>query len=709
MPAPYEAYSQTALVLVQRCRTISSLKKARQLHALMLTTTDIGLQSPFLYNNIISIYARCGSLRDSQQVFDTMPHRNLVSFNTLIAGYSRVPNNATLALRLYNEMEIRGLRPSSLTFTSLLQASALLEDGLVGSSLHAQAVRLGLLNEICVQTSMLNMYSSCGDMYSADLVFEEIADKDDVAWNSLIVGNLKNDKVQESLRLYSEMLRIGFTPTKVTYSLILNACSQLKDYQSGRSIHAHVIVRNVSADLYLENALLDMYCNAGDTNTAYRIFCRMENPDLVSWNSMMAGYSENKDGKKAMHLFVHLQEMCFLKPDEYTYAAIISATGAFPYSNFGKPLHALVTKVGFDRSVFVGSNLLSTYFKNNDTEAAQKAFYSISQKDAVLWTEMITGYSKVADARGAIRCFSEMYHGGYKVDNYVLSGVLSACADLAILRQGEMIHSYAVKLGYDTDTSVSGSLVDMYAKNGSLECAQVVFSQVSNPDLECWNAMLGGYSRHGMVVEALKLLEEILEQGLIPNQVTFLSLLSACSHSRSFEKAKIIWNYMVNVGLTPGPKHYSCMVTLLSRAALLEEAEEIINKSPYVEDNLELWRTLLSSCVMNGNLEVGIRAADEVSKLDAEQGPTLILLSNLYAAAGRWADVAEIRKKLKGLMLQKEPGLSWIDAKHDISVFSSGDRSHPKIVEVQAELDGLRMNMGRTEIDDSEAGESMLL
>lgn len=641
-------------------------------------------------------------------MFDKMPHRNLVSFNTLITAYSRVPKDAILAINLYDEMLTRELRPSGLTFTSLLQASSLLQNGLLGSLLHAQAMRLGLLGEICVQTSLLNMYSNCGDMYSAELIFGEMVDRDEVAWNSLIVGNLKNGKEEESFCRFSEMLRVGVAPTKVTYSLILNACSQLRDYQSGRLIHAHLIVRNVTADLYLENALLDMYCNAGDTNIAYRIFCGMENPDLVSWNSMMSGYAVNKDGEKAMHLFVQWQKMCFLEPDEYTYAAIILATGAFPYSNYGKPLHAMVTKAGFERSVFVGSNLVSMYFKNNDTEAAQKAFYSISHNDAVLWTEMITGYSKVADAKGAILCFSEMYHEGYKADNYVLSGVLSACADLAVLRQGEMIHSYAVKLGYDIETCVSGSLVDMYAKNGSLECAQLVFSQVSNPDLECWNAMLGGYSRHGLVMEALELLEEIFQQGLIPNQVTFLSLLAACSHNRLVEKAKFLWNYMHNIGLIPGPKHYSCMVALLSRAALLEEAEDIINKSPYVEHNLELWRTLLSASVINGNLEVGLRAADEVLKLDAEQGPTLVLLSNLYAATGRWADVAIIRKKMKGLMLQKEPGMSWIEDKHDIVTFSSGDQSHPQIVEVQTELHGLKMNMVKTVVDNNEAGENML-
>jgi pentatricopeptide repeat protein len=258
-------------------------------------------------------------------------------------------------------------------------------------------------------------------------------------------------------------------------------------------------------------------------------------------------------------------------------------------------------------------------------------------------------------------------------------------------------------LGYDVEMSVSGSLIDMYAKNGSLEAAYMMFSQVSNPDLKCWNSMLGGYSHHGMVDKALKLFEEIIKQGLVPNQVTFLSLLSACSHSRLVEQGKLLWNYMNRIGLVPGPKLYSCMVTLLSRAALLEEAEEIINKSPYFEDNIELWRTLLSACVINKNLKVGVRAAEEVLRLNAEDGPTLVLLSNLYAAAGRWDEVAEIRRKMRGLMLEKGPGLSWIEAKNDIHVFSSGDQSHPQVDQVQAELHRLKGNMIITENDDSEA------
>ncbi|XP_047177504.1 pentatricopeptide repeat-containing protein At3g50420 [Vigna umbellata] len=687
--------------LLQKCTSVTSIREARQLHALILTTTTVfNSQSPFVYNNILSMYARCGSLTDSHLVFDKMPRRTVVSYNALFAAYSRASSNhAISALELYIQMETKGLRPSSMTFTSLLQASSLLQHWWFGSSLHAKAFKLGL-NDICFQTSLLNMYSTCGDLSSAELVFGDMIDRDDVAWNSLIVGYLKNNKIKEGFRLFITMMRVGFVPTQFTYCMVLNACSHLKDYRSGRLIHAHVIVRNVPVDLHLQNALLDMYCNIGNTRTAYEIFSRMECPDLVSWNSMIAGYSENEDGKNAMNLFVQLREMCFPEPDDYTYASIISATGAFPSSSYGKSLHAEVIKMGFERSMFVGSTLVSMYFKNHESEAARRVFYSISVKDVILWTEMITGYSKTTDGIRAIRCFFEMVHEAHEVDDYVLSGVFSACADLALLRQGEIIHCYAVKLGYDVEMSVSGSLIDMYAKNGSLEAAYLVFSQVSDPDLKCWNSMLGGYSHHGMVEEALKLFEEILKQGLIPDQVTFLSLLSGCSHRRWVEQGNFLWNYMNRIGLIPGPKHYSCMVNLFSRAALLEEAEEIINKSPYTEDNLELWRTLLSACVINKNFKVGIHAAEEVLRLKAEDGPTLVLLSNLYSAARRWDKVAEIRRNMRGSILEKDPGLSWIEAKNGIHVFSSGDHSHPKADEVQAELHRLKRNMIRTGNDD---------
>ncbi|PON54035.1 Tetratricopeptide-like helical domain containing protein [Parasponia andersonii] len=705
MPASYEASSLAALV--QKCTSVASLKQARQLHALLLTTTTVVWRSPYLYNNIISMYSRCRSVGDARKMFEKMPQRNVVSFNALIAACSRVPDHAVSALKMSTQMGVECVSPNGSTFTSLFQASSVLEDWLVGSLIHAQVVKFGYLNDQRVQTSLLGMYSKCGDLHAAGKVFGWLVDKDVVAWNSIMYGNLKNDEAEKGLHLYEDMLRTGVTPTQFTYSMVLNVCSRVGDYQLGQLTHARVIVSISEADLTLQNALLDMYCNCGDIETAFTLFRRMENKDLVSWNSMISGYIENGDGEKAMYVFVRLRGISFFKPDQYTFAAVISATAGCLACGYGKPLHAQVIKEGFEKSVFVGSTLVSMYFKNGEAESADKVFHSISEKDVVLWTEMITSNSRLAQGNNAIKFYYKMCREGNKVDSFALSGALSACADLAILKQGEMIHSQAIKTGYEAEMSVCGSLVDMYGKNGIVEAACSVFSQASNPDLKCWNSILGGFSHHGMAEEALDIFNGIRKHGLNPDQVTFLSLLSACNHGGLVEKGKFFWNYMQECGIMPGPKHYCCMVSLLSRAGLLDEAEEMIPKSPVSEDNAELWRTLLSSCVSNKNLSIGVHAAEQVLRLDAEDSATHILLSNLYAASGKWDGVSEMRRKIKGLMLEKDPGLSWLEAKNNIQVFFSGIQSHPEVVEAQMALHRLQGNMIRAERDEFDASSNV--
>ncbi|OVA15455.1 Pentatricopeptide repeat [Macleaya cordata] len=680
--------------LIQKCTSTTSLKKARQLHALLLTSTTITTpQTPYLNNNLLSMYSKCGSLQDSQLIFDKMPQRNGVSFNALITAYSRTPNQAFSALHVLSEMQILGFKPNNSTFSSLLQASSTLVDQSLGSALHCQVFKFGYMNDFRVQTSLLGMYSNCGNLESANRVFIDMIDKDSIAWNSMIFASMRNDKIRQGFQLFCRMVRMGSMPTQYTYSMLLNGCSKLGDHIRGKIIHAQVLKCDLPADILLQNALLDMYCSCGDTQTAFCVFRKMENPDLVSWNSMISGYSENGDGNKAMSLFIQLCRTSYVKGDEYTFAAVISGTGEFSASDYGKPLHAQVKKLGFESSVFIGSTLIYMYFKNDDTGSAQRIFHSMPEKDVIIWTEMISGHSRLGDDENAVKYFNKMQGEGYKLDSFSLSNVLSSCADLAAVRQGEMIHSQVVKAGFEVDMCVCGSLVDMYSKNGDLKAAQLVFSRVSEPDLKCWNSMLGGYSNHGKAEEAIKLYDQTLKQGLIPDQVTFVSLLSACSHCGMVEEGKFFWNYMKRNGLVPGFKHYSCMVSLLCRAGLLNEAEELIKEASFGENVTGLWRILLSSCVVYRNLVLGVRAAEEVLRWNAEDGATFILISNLYAAAGIWDGVAEMRRKIRGMTLGKEPGLSWIEIIDKIHVFASNDQSHLQVDNVKAELHRLQENM----------------
>ncbi|KAE8703786.1 salicylic acid-binding protein 2-like [Hibiscus syriacus] len=481
------------------------------------------------------MYSRCNSLSEAKKIFDKTPNRNVVSYNALISAYSRAPNHSNLAFRLVPQMGFKCLSPNGATFTSLLQAALLVEDRLIGSSLHALLVKFGFLCDVCVQIALLGMYSNCGDSESANAIFACIDGRDVVAWNSTIFGNLRNGKIKEGLAFFFDMIKFGVSPTPFTYSTVLSACGKVGNYDWGIAIHARIVVSNIVVDLPLQNALLDMYFNC-----------------------------EHGDDIRAMELFVKLKGIPFLKPDEYTFASVISATSALLASDYGKPLHGQVTKSGMESSVFVGTTLVSMYFKNSDSESAEAAFSMILKKDVVLWTEMIMGYSRMADG--------------------------------------------AIKSGCKVEMSVCGSLINMYAKNGNLQAATSIFSLLSYPDLKSWNAILGAYSLHGMAEDAMKLFDDILKHELKPDQVTFLSLLSACNHSGLVKRGKFFWAYMKENGCTAGPKHYSCMVSLLCRAELLDDAEKMIKDSPYSEERLELWRTLLSSGLTFRNLEKGVHA-----------------------------------------------------------------------------------------------------
>ncbi|KAG8384476.1 hypothetical protein BUALT_Bualt04G0121700 [Buddleja alternifolia] len=502
------------------------------------------------------MYVLSWSFADAQLLFDKMPQRNVVSYNVLISAYSRSPHDAHVAFGLFDRLENEGLSPNGLTSTSLLQASAGLENLVMGCSLHGQCVKMGFLNNVRVQTSLLGMYSNRGDVECAKRAFCSMIDKDAIAWNSIISGYVKNGKLMESPELFHTMLREKVNPTRFTYSLVLNACAKLEGYDGGKLVHAQVLLLGTYIDLPLQNALLDMYCSCGDTHTAYKVFLRIENPDLVTWNIII---------------------------DEYTFAAVISGTSGVPSCDYGKPLHAQTEKTGHSKSVYIGSTLISMYVNNDDYISSQKIFSSFLHKDAVLWTE------------------------DCNLDSYTLSSALSACADLVTLRQGEMIHL-------------------------------------------------------------------------------------ACSHCGLVDKCRFFWNYMKENGLKPGSKHYSCMISLLSRFGLWEEAEKMIIESPFVDDYVESWRAILSSCIRSGNVGVGICAAENILNVNAEDNGASVLLMKVYAAAGIWDDVSETRRKMRKLMVEKEPGLSWIEVRNDVHVFCSGDQSHGQNGDVRPELSKLMGN-----------------
>ncbi|XP_074586899.1 pentatricopeptide repeat-containing protein At3g50420-like [Curcuma longa] len=689
-----------AASLLHRCASSGSsatLRKTRQLHALILIALPCA-SPPFLFNNILSLYAKCGALGHARKVFDAISARNLVSYNSMIAAYSysRCLAGAQSALRLFRELCLVGLGPSASTLSSLVRASASFQEPLLGRGLHSKVVRYGFPNNVRVQTALLGMYSDNGSHEAVENIFWEMNEKDVVAWNSIVLSNVKNGSIEHGFRHFCQMIRTGLMPNNSTFSIILNACGKLEDGKRGRIVHAQMLKSDIKPDILLQNALVNMYACCGDMPSSSLVFDNMEKPDLVSWNSLLAGYSDSGEGEKAMKVFIELKDVSssyrgsYL--DDYSFAAVIYATATLPSVCYGRPLHAQTIKSGLNLNIFVANTLINMYFTNGDPDSAQRLFSFILIKDAILWSEMIVGHSKLGEGELAMQYFYLMLNEGHKVDDFSLSNALRSCADLVVLNQGEMVHSLVVKSGYEANICVCRSLIDMYAKNGILQGADSSFCRIKNPDLKCWNSIIGGYGNFGSSEQAFKMFNSMVRNGLQPDHVTYLSLVSACNHSGLVERGRFYWFCMLADGIVPGFKHYACMVNLISRSGLLQEAKQFILGSPFVEAS-ELWRILLCSCIIFRNLEIGAHAAEQALIIEPEDTATYILLSNLYASVGKWDVVKGIKKKVRKIMLDEESDLSWIERKTVVHVFFTDDEFHEHIDECRNELLRLQGNL----------------
>nr|ABK26521.1 unknown [Picea sitchensis] len=274
-----------------------------------------------------------------------------------------------------------------------------------------------------------------------------------------------------------------------------------------------------------------------------------------------------------------------------------------------------------------------------------------------------------------------------------MAGILRACASVAALEQGKQVHADIIKIGFELDVSVSNGLVDMYGKCGRIEDAQEVFSKLLEPDVASWNAMISGLAQHGCGKEAVLLFEQMLQTGVKPNQITFVVVLSGCSHAGLVDEGRNYFDSMTrDHGISPKAEHYSCMVDLFGRAGCLDEALNFINQMP-VEPNASVWGSLLGACRVHGNIELAERAVEQLIELTPENPGTYVLLSNIYAAAGRWDDAGKVRKMMKDRSVKKEPGCSWIEVQNKVHPFIVGDSSHPQIEEIYETLETLTLQM----------------
>ncbi|KAJ0976002.1 hypothetical protein J5N97_017967 [Dioscorea zingiberensis] len=670
--------------LYQLLRTCTSTRRLRSLHALLIISGRI--HDVFFPTTLINLYSRLSDLRSAALSFSRTPNKNIFSFNSIIATYIHhgLPLDAGYC---FKSLLLAGprVRPDEFTFPVALKASLDLK---YGKAMHSLVGKLGLGWNVFVSSSLMRMYSRFGAVRDAEKVFVEMPERDSGAWNAMVSGFCQNGMADDAVRIFSEMVTEGVRVDRITIASVLPVCAPLDDFLLGVSIHVFTIKQGLDVELFVSNALIDMYAKLGSVESARQVFDDMLDRDLVTWNSIIGAYEQSGNPRTALQLHSEMQRSG-VQSDVLTLVSLASAVAESGTVRSGQSVHAYITRRGWEADdIIAGNAIVDMYAKLGKVELAQRMFDKMPVRDVISWNTLLTGYSQNGLANEAIEIYETMeQHEGITPIQGTLVSVLPAYSHVGALQKGMRIHGQAIRIGLHSDLYVGTCLIDMYAKCGRLNEAIVLFEQeVPRASSGPWNAIIAGYGIHGHGEQALSIFTQMEQERVKPDNVTFVSLLSACSHAGLVDGGQRYFQVMQSkYGIRPAVKHYACMVDLLGRAGHLDAAYGFIRTMP-IEPDSGVWGALLGACRVHGNVELGALASKFLFEIDPENVGYYVLLSNMYAKAGKWDGVNDVRSLARRRHLQKTPGWSSIEVNNKVNVFFTGNQSHPQYEDICKEM-----------------------
>ncbi|XP_047153528.1 pentatricopeptide repeat-containing protein At2g36980, mitochondrial [Vigna umbellata] len=598
--------------------------------------------------------ARLGKISHARKLFDEIPHKDLVAWNAMLTAYSHL-GLYQQSLSLFGSMRVSHSKLDNFSFSAALNACAGASHLRFGATLHALVIVSGYLSCLPVANSLIDMYGKCLHPDAARKVYDEMSDNNEVTWCSLLFA----------------------------------------------------------------------YANSNRFDTAIKLFRSMPEKVVIAWNIMIAGHARCGEVEACLHLF---KEMCesLCQPDQWTFSALVNACAESMEMLYGCMMHGFLVKSGWSSYMEVNNSILSFYaklechddairvfnsfgcfnqvsrnaiidahMKSGDTHNAFLAFQQAPEKNIVSWTSMIAGYTRNGNGELALSMFLDMTKRSVELDDLVAGAVLHACASLAILVHGRMIHGCIIRHGLDKYLYVGNSLVNMYAKCGDIEGSRLSFHGIREKDLVSWNSMLFAFGLHGKANEAIGLYREMVASGVKPDEVTFTGLLMTCSHLGLINEGFEFFQSMsLEFGFSHGMDHVACMLDMLGRGGYVAEARSLAKKySKSSKGRSNSWEVVLGACYAHGDLETGRRVGEYLKKLEPEKEIGYVLLSNLYCASGQWKNAETVRKAMVDQGVKKVVGSSWIEIRNEMTSFVSGNNAYPFIPEISKILHFLQLEI----------------
>ncbi|PIA27670.1 hypothetical protein AQUCO_07600081v1 [Aquilegia coerulea] len=504
----------------------------------------------------------------------------------------------------------------SLSFNNILNSCSSLNHL---KAIHARIITNGFSKNLSLVTKLITLASNLSPtMYYARKLFDEIPHKDVFIWNTLIRGYADCGPCREALMLYRNMHLSGLLPDNFTFPFVVRSCAVISAFREGKEVHCNIIKNGFDSDVYVQGSLVTMYSQSGETLSSEFIFDEMTVKTIVSWTAMIAGYVQNGSFEDGLRVFWKMVASG-TRPNAVTLVSILPACARLELLNLGKSIHGYGVKLGVDSDISFVNSLIALYGKCKDLERAWLLFDQMDVRNLVSWNAMIAAYEQNDTGREAIKLFERMLREKVEFDYITMVSVISA----------------------------------YLAKN--------VFEKLPERSVVSWTAMIGACATHGYADYALELFSDMPKKRVRPNSFTFIAVLTACRHSGLVEEGRGHFQSMTrDYKIMPGVEHCACLVDLLGRAGQLSEAYDFIKKMP-VRPDAGVWGALLGACRIHGNLDLAELVAEHLFELDPQTVTYYVLMSNMYAEAGRWEDVAKLRKLMEQKELKKISGQSLVE------------------------------------------------
>ncbi|XP_009619021.2 putative pentatricopeptide repeat-containing protein At1g69350, mitochondrial [Nicotiana tabacum] len=626
---------------------------------------------PIVETALLSMYGELGWTVCARKMFDEMSVRDVISWSSIVSSYVR-NGKVREGLEVFGNLVKEEVEIDSVTLLSAVEACGELGVWRLGKSVHGYILRKGIQGDGSLTNSLVAMYGKCGDMCSAESLFDNAVDKSTYTWTATISCYNQNGSYQDALALFVKMHESDVEYNEVTLMAVLCSCARLGWLKEGKSIHGFILRNGLDCDDdLLGSALVDLYANCGKVSDCHKVFDTSQDTRIVSWNMLISGYVQEGLSENALTLFVDMLRKGIL-PDSYTLASVLSASGDIGFSEFGCQIHSHVIRTGFSTEEFVQNSMIDMYSKCGLVDCAFLIFKDTQERSVVTWNSVMCGLSRNGFSREAISLFDEIYSNSSKMDEVTFLAAIQACSTIGWLEKGKWLHHKLIIFGVRHDMYVDTALTDMYAKCGDLLMARRVFDNMSGRSIISWSAMIGGYGTHGQIDAAISLFHEMVNSGIKPNDIILTNILSACSHTGYLDEGKYFFNLMINLNIEPKPEHFACLVDLLSRAGDIDKAYEVITSMPFPAD-VSIWGALVNGCRIHKRMDIIKMIQQRLENMQTDDTGYYTLLSNIYAEGGEWNESRVVRSKMHSLGLRKVDGYSMIEVEKRIHIGKAND------------------------------------